>query len=83
MQERITEGEYYQLLGLLTLARGHVSAVDAIERSMLAITGEDGAIGAGHTGDTIYGRTGDVRAEVDDLLRRLDIIVKADPTRET
>jgi hypothetical protein len=73
MKTEITQEEYWQLVGLLTLARQHKQMVDEIEKAMRKITGEKDVYG--HCGDAIWENDG-VSTAVD-LLERLNIKVNA------
>lgn len=72
----ITTHEYVQLVGLKTLADGHLLALSDISGAILAITGEENETGDpdtdGHAGDLIW--AGNVRVE--DMLRKLGITVE-------
>jgi len=67
--------DYLRLTGLLTLAADHRKALDAIERSACAITG-DRPEDSGHTSDAVWGGRDSTAAE---LLRLLGIPVPAQP----
>lgn len=69
MKTTITKHEYYELLGLLTLAQKYMSAVKDIENAACDITGD---MELGHVSDYIYGSDSDVDA----LLGKLGIAVK-------
>jgi hypothetical protein len=73
-KKTISQDDYLRLVGLLTLAEDHRKAIEAIERSACAITGETpSGAGGTHTGDTVWGG---YHYSVDELLRLLDITVE-------
>lgn len=48
----ITEQEYYQIVGLLTLAKEYNKALKNIDKALLNITKEEGEFG--HSSDAVY-----------------------------
>jgi hypothetical protein len=70
----ITSGEFYQIAGLLTVARRLTAQLDTIEREVATLVGED-PDNPGLAGDAMYARTGDAVEEARDLLRRSEIAV--------
>lgn len=68
-QRTISRSEYFQLIGLLTLAKKHNETLKDIERAALAITKEVDDLG--HTADAVYGNR-----SPDELLALLDITVR-------
>jgi hypothetical protein len=71
----ITRAQYLQLLGLQLLAANHWRAIEDLEKAAYTITDErdgDGSLETcGHTSDILL----DKHATIDDLLKRLSIIV--------
>lgn len=67
-KESISTPEYYQVMGLLMLAKQHVASLADIEKALRSITGD--VTEHGHCGDACYG---DYTA--DHLLDLLDIRV--------
>lgn len=63
----ISTKEYYQLVGLLTLAKEYNNKLKDLEKAALLITKEKSEYG-GHTMDAIY-----TDYTVDDLLKKLNI----------
>jgi len=63
LRDTITRSEFYQLAGLLVLAKRHEDALKELEKAALEITQEVDLTtgkrieswGGGHTGDSIYG----------------------------
>lgn len=72
----ITQSQYHQLVGLLTLAAKHVSTLREIEQALLDITQEKDRDGTpndlGHTMDAVY--CGDTAEE---LMRKVGLTVEA------
>lgn len=75
----ITNNQFLQLIGLMTLAVHHDKAMKDITDAALAITKEtnrDGYLeGLGHTYDAVW-TTGDPMDRVREMMRRLDIRVE-------
>ena len=69
----ITQGEYLQLIGLLTIATMHNKTLKDIEKCAYAITGETDE--CGHTSDAIFSDYG-----IEHILDRLDLKVEPTPT---
>lgn len=72
MKESITREEYWQLVGLLALARNFESKMKDIERATAELLGaepeSENSTYYGHVSDAVYGERGP-----DDLLRLLKI----------
>ena len=69
MGKTITQHQYLQLVGLLTLAKQYNGALEQIKHAALEITGE--TEDWGHTSDAVYGMR-----SIDDLLKFLEITVE-------
>jgi hypothetical protein len=69
VKTQITKAEYYQVVGLLVLARKHDEVMRDIAESVRAIVGEDDDMG--HAYDACW----DTSIDADDLLRKLKIEV--------
>lgn len=67
---KVSKTEYLQIMGLLVLGKQHHDAVNAIERALAALTGDESEWG--HCGDAIFG---DYSAK--ELLGKLDIKIPA------
>ena len=64
----MTKNQYFQLLGLLTLAQGHIAALKTIQRAAETITGEKD----GHTQDVVW--SGEApESGADFLLEQLEV----------
>jgi hypothetical protein len=75
MKKTISQDDYLRLVGLLTLAADHRKALEDIERSARAITGEQDDYG--QTADVVWGGTKYTAAR---LLDVLDITVEQPST---
>lgn len=64
----ITQTEYVQIVGLLTIAKQHTQMIASIEKSLREIIGQEGD--NGHCSDAIYG---DYTAE--ELLEKMAVKV--------
>jgi hypothetical protein len=69
MDKTISHNDYLRLLGLLKLAEDHCKALEDIERSAIALLGDEKG---GHTGDTVWGG---IKRTADELLKLLGIDV--------
>lgn len=70
----ITRQQYWQTVGLLTLAEQHICACEQIEKALLVITKGDTS---GHIGDAVYSSY-----TADELLSKLHITVETDASAE-
>lgn len=64
----ISKEDHMKLIGLLTVAAQHQSALEAIERAACEITGDEPQSG-GHTGDAVYAGYGP--QNISDVAHRL------------
>ena len=75
--KKITNDQYLQLLGLLTLAAGHNAALEDISIAASKITGDEPS--CGFTDEAVFGVGGRHRggplSQTADLLAKLDIAV--------
>lgn len=78
-KQTITQSEYWQLVGLLTVAKQYVSIMDSITNAALQITQERDSGGeldtTGHTADGVF-----CGYSVETLLSRLNIKVEGAET---
>lgn len=71
-KKSITTEEYYQLEGLMIIAKQHNDALKVLEQATIDITGENTEVwGGGHCGDAVYS---DMDAKL--LLRRLGLEIQ-------
>lgn len=68
MKTEITKLEYWQIIGLLTIAAQHNEALKEIEKSLRKVTGEESEFG--HCGDAIY-----CDYSADELIKKLKLKV--------
>lgn len=66
---KVTQSEYLQLVGLLTLAKTYTSKLEDILKLVIKITGEKNDMG--HSSDAVYSPY-----SVDELIKKLEITVR-------
>lgn len=75
MKDKITREEYYQVCGLLALAKRHADAMGDITSALRGLLAEDDP--TGWVSDAVFGAVDDYSA--DDLLKKMKIEVADGP----